>query len=62
MRELNAEEQIQVTGGAGSPALNPAVGPLATGIIRDVYVGVAVQEQLGQLNVRDQINPGEITS
>ncbi len=62
MRELNEEELSQVTGGSIGVGINPATGPLVTTLTSDVLMNAVAQSQLNQLNVRDHINPAELSS
>jgi len=62
MRELSEQEQTQVTGGSLGFYPIPGIGPAVSSILVDVVLDLAVQKQLGQVNVRDQINPAEMSS
>ena len=62
MRELNEQEQTEVTGGLLGFYPNPGIGPAVSSILVDVVLNFEVQKQLGQVNVRDQINPAEMSS
>ena len=61
MRELEEQELEQVMGGLGLIP-NPALFPYGVGGIRSDVFGNFVESQMNNINVRQSINPGELTS
>ncbi len=61
MRELEEKELEQVTGGA-SRIIGIGVLPGTRYLFPDVTLGGFVEKQMSSINIRQNVNPAELTS